>query len=283
MLPPTGEADPLAALLPVFEKSTALVTVAPTSVTVTEVATVSTADLDKHIRATMGTCGQLVAERDKVTAEIRRQAKDVLHPALIEMRKRYNNPGARTDLLPGITTFEAYLLAIGFCSSILRVWDHRQRQKELEGLLPSNGQKRIGSGSSSGPAGSSSPVVTDKDPDDAVRGDATSALVNLGFSRTVAKQAIEQALRADAKLVDDFDGLLRNALGDLSEVKPTSGNDEAGAIIAEFEEAVTAADSSTVTNNDNSASDSSVVINPTNLNPLVCGLPRKASCLPQLL
>lgn len=263
MFTTAGEADSLAVVLPVSEKSTALVTVAPTSVTVTEVATVSTADLDKHIRATMGTCGQLVAERDRVTAEIRRQAKDVLHPALIEMRKRYNNPGARTDLLPGITTFQAYLLSIGFCSSILRVWDHRQRQKELEGLLPSNGQKRIGSGSSSRPAGSLSPVVTDEDPDDAVTGDATSALVNLGFSRTDAKQAIEQVLRADAKLVNDFDGLLRNALGGLSEVKPTSGNDEAGAIIAEFEQAVTAADSSTVTNNDNSTSESSVAIEPT--------------------
>jgi hypothetical protein len=241
MFTQAGEADSLAVSLPASEKSTALVPVAPTSVTVTEVVTVSTADLDKHIRATMGTCGQLVAERDRATAEIRRQAKDVLHPALIEMRKRYNNPGARTDLLPGISTFEAYLLSIGFCSSILRVWDHRNRQKELEGLLPSDGQKLIGSGSSSGPVGSSSPVGTDHDPDDTVTGDAISALVNLGFRRADAKQAIEQALTADAKLVNDLDGLLCNALGGLSKVKPTSGNDEATAIIADDAQGVTTA------------------------------------------
>jgi len=241
MFSPAGEADSLAVLLPASEKSTALVPVAATSVTVTEVVTVSTADLDKHIRATMGTCGQLVAERDRVTAEIRRQAKDVLHPALIEMRKRYNNPGARANLLPGISTFEAYLLSIGFCSSILRVWDHRNRQKELEGLLPSDGQKLIGSGSSSRPVGSSSPVGTDHDPDDTATGDATSALVNLGFSRADAKQAIEQALTADAKLVNDLDGLLCNALGCLSKVKPISGNNEATAIIADNAQGVTTA------------------------------------------
>lgn len=93
MVTPAGQADSHAVLLPVSEISTALLIspVALTSVTVTEDTTISTADLDKHIRATMGTCGQLVAERDRVTAEIRRQAKDVLHPALIEMRKRYNS------------------------------------------------------------------------------------------------------------------------------------------------------------------------------------------------
>jgi hypothetical protein len=149
----------------------------------------------------MGTGGQLVAERDRITAELRRLAKDTLYPALREMRKRYNNPGARTDLLPGIPTFEAYLGSIGFCSSILRVWDHRRRQKELESFLPSDGQKRVGSGfgSSGRRAGSSSPVVTD-DPDDAVTVDATSALVNLGYSRTDAKQAIALALAADATI-----------------------------------------------------------------------------------
>jgi hypothetical protein len=64
------------------------------------------------------------------------------------MRDYYSNAGARTDLLPGIPTFEAYLASIGFCSSILRVWEFRQRQKELGSLLPGDGQKRLGSGSS---------------------------------------------------------------------------------------------------------------------------------------
>jgi len=75
MFTTAGQDDSRTVVLPVSEKSTALVKVAPTSVTVTEVVTVSTADLDKHIRATMGTCGQLVAERDRATAEIRRQAE----------------------------------------------------------------------------------------------------------------------------------------------------------------------------------------------------------------
>jgi hypothetical protein len=138
-LPPVGEADSLAGLGPANPDVTS-VTV-PGSVT-------EVVALDKRIRATMGICGQLVAERDKATAELRRQAKDILYPALIEMREHYSNAGARTDLLAGIPTFEAYLASIGFCSSILRVWEFRQRQKELESLLPGDGQKRLGSGSS---------------------------------------------------------------------------------------------------------------------------------------
>lgn len=207
------------------ESSAALVVpVMSTSVTapgiVTEVVTISTADLDNHIRATMGTCGQLVAERDRVTADLRRQAKDTLYPALIEMRKRYNNPGARTDLLPGIVTFEAYLESIGFCSSILRVWDHRQRQKELESLLPSDGRKRLGFGSSGRSTSEpTSPVATDAD--DAIAGDATSALVNLGYKHAGAKQAIGQALAADQGLATNLDGLLRAAMAIL---KPGPGN-----------------------------------------------------------
>ena len=194
-----------------------VVPVAPTSVTVTEVVTI--ADLDKRIRGTMGTCGQLVAERDRATAELRRQAKDILHPALIDMRERYSNPGARTDLLPGITTFSRYLESIGFCESLLRVWDHRAK-KNLESLLPNDGQKRIGSGSPS--SGSSSPVVVN--PDNAVTGDATSALVNLGYRRSDAKQAIEQALTADTTLANDLDGLIRQANGGLSKVAPVKSD-----------------------------------------------------------
>jgi len=280
MFAPSGDTDSLVVLLPVSEMSTASVPAASTSVTVTEVVTISTAELDKHIRAIMDTCGQLVAERDRVTAEIRRQAKDVLHPALIEMRKRYNNPGARTDLLPGILTFEAYLRSIRFCSSILRVWDHRRRQKELEGLLPSDGQKRIGSGSSGRPAGSSSPMAAN--PDDVVVGDATSALVNLGFRRSDAKQAIGQALTADPTLANDLDGLLRSALGGQSQIKPATGygnadpgpaereaasaaagKSQVAPIIAEYEQTVAATDSDTATNENDSTSDSNVVIKPT--------------------
>ncbi len=181
--------------------------VPPTSVTVTEVVPISIEDLDKHIRSTMSTCGQLVAQRDRITGELRSQAKDILYPALIEMRKHFYNPGARTDLLPGIPTFGAYLGSIGFCESLLRVWDHRAK-KDLEGLL---GQKRIGSGSSSAP-GSSSLVVTNDDPDNAVKGDATSALINLGYKRADAKQAITHALNADQSLASNLNGLIRFAL-----------------------------------------------------------------------
>jgi hypothetical protein len=72
-----------------------------------------------------------------------------------------------------------------------------------------------------------------------------------------------QAVTADATLGNDLDGLLRNAVGDLSKVKPTSCNDEATAITAEYAQTFTTADSGTVTNQNNSMSDSSVVINRT--------------------
>ena len=151
MLPPVGGADSSAGVGPANSNQT--------YVTVTEVVTTSTTELDKRIRATMTTCGQLVAERDRATAELRRQAKDILYPDLIDMRKRYSNAGARTDLFPGIPTFGAYLASIGFCSSILRVWDHRrdhrhrEKQKELESLLPSQGQTQISSGHSGSASG----------------------------------------------------------------------------------------------------------------------------------
>lgn len=218
-LPPAGDADSLAGVGPANSNQTS-VTVTNS---VTEVVTTSTAELDKRIRATMTTCGQLVAERDRATAELRRHAKHILYPDLIEMRKHYKNAGARTDLFPGIPTFEAYLASIGFCSSILRVWDHRrdhrhrEKQKELESLLPSQGQKQISSGPSGGASGSSSPVTIDSG--NAVVVDATSAMVNLGYKRSDAKQAVEQALTADATLANDLSGLTRAALAKPSYVK----------------------------------------------------------------
>jgi len=215
MLPPVGGADSSAGVGPANSNQT--------YVTVTEVVTTSTTELDKRIRATMTTCGQLVAERDRATAELRRQAKDILYPDLIDMRKRYSNAGARTDLFPGIPTFGAYLASIGFCSSILRVWDHRrdhrhrEKQKELESLLPSQGQTQISSGHSGSASGASSPVTIDVG--NAVVVDATSALANLGYKRVDAKQAVDHALTADPTLGNDLSGLIRAALAKPSYVK----------------------------------------------------------------
>ena len=181
-----------------------------TSVTVitlvTEDVTTSTAELDERIREAMGMCGQLVVERDRATAELRRKAKDILYPDLIEMRKRYKNAGARTDLCPGIPTFEAYLASIGFCSSILRVWDHRrdhrhrEKQKELESLLPSQGHKQFSSGPSSGASGSSD-LVTIDDGNAGVM-DATFATFDAGYMGCDAEQAAEQTITDDATLVN---------------------------------------------------------------------------------
>jgi hypothetical protein len=47
--------------------------------------------------------------------------------------------------------------------------------------------------------------------------DATSAMVNQGYKRADAKQAVEQAISADATLGNNFDGLLRAALARPSE------------------------------------------------------------------
>jgi Holliday junction DNA helicase RuvA len=42
--------------------------------------------------------------------------------------------------------------------------------------------------------------------------DVLSALVNLGYQRTAAEKAIQQAVAKDKTLAADFDGLFRGAL-----------------------------------------------------------------------
>jgi hypothetical protein len=54
--------------------------------------------------------------------------------------------------------------------------------------------------------------------------DATSAMVNLGYKKSDAKQAVEQALSTDATLGNNLDGLLRAALANPSADETTEGD-----------------------------------------------------------
>ncbi len=167
------------------------------------------------------------------------------------MRKRYNNPRARTDLLPGIVTFEGCLAMIGFSESLLRVWDFRKRQKEietllLESLLPNAPvppkAKQIGGGTPTvgvSQPGTSSVEIDDPDDeetdedegedDEDVGADVITALTGLKYSRKDATHAVGLAIATANKfLVNDFDYLMRTAIGNLTRVKrATVGNNQA--------------------------------------------------------
>jgi len=197
-LPPAGEADSLAESRPAIA----------TYVTVTQVKglkSLSPVELDAYIQSRALRCSMHVNG-------FRRRATE-LYTALIEMERRYNKQqGARSDLheLPAKTWTE-YVESSGINPATYRKWKSRLNNS-MRLLIAPDGTPTI----SSGAGVSRIPAPTVKTPvataDDATVVDALSALANLGYKRADAKQAVEQALSADATLGNNFDGLLRAAL-----------------------------------------------------------------------
>jgi hypothetical protein len=125
---------------------------------------------------------------------------------LKEAERRFNKkPGARNDLYDSpVMGWEAYLQSKGVKPGTFRQWEFRTRLKQLQALV---GPSTVGSNSKR----AASPRV-DRD---AVVDDVASALANLGYRKTDAKQAVDQALAADGTLANRFDDLLRRTLAGL--------------------------------------------------------------------
>ena len=146
--------------------------------------------------------------------------------ALLEMKSRFENQGARNDLHElKVTGWHDYLESIGVNPSTFRTWKHRTETKQLVAIV---------------------------DPP----APATNLKGSVGTLRKTGPNPVQAtAAQAAAKSLADA----KRQLG----AAAAAGNAQAAAIIAEYEKAVTTADSSTLTNEDNSTSDSGVVINPT--------------------
>lgn len=146
--------------------------------------------------------------------------------ALLEMKSRFENQGARNDLHEvRITGWHDYLSSIGLNPSTFRTWKHRTEAKQLVGIVdpPATATKRKGAGGK-----------LNKPKQNSAQAPAT---------HTAPKDL------ADAK----------KQLGATAE----AGNTQAVGILAERGQSVTAIDASPLTKKDNRASNSGVAMNPT--------------------
>jgi len=186
-----GDADSLVGLVPADP--------AQTCVTVTQVKGLkflSAVELDAYIQSRALRCSKHVDG-------FRRRATE-LYIALIEMERRYNKQqGARSDLheLPAKTWTE-YVESSGVNPATYRKWKSRLNNS-MRLLIAPDGNMTVS------PHPVQAHVVT---PEDSAVVDATSAMVNLGYKRADAKQAVEQALSTNGTLGNNLDGLLRAAL-----------------------------------------------------------------------
>lgn len=210
--PSAGVADPLTALEPATS----------TSVTVTQVKnlkSLSAVELDAYIRSRALRCSKHVDG-------FRRRATE-LYTALIEMERRYNKQqGARSDLHKlSAKTWTEYVESSGINPATYRKWKSRLNNS-MRLLIAPDGTMTISSGAGvSRKPESTPPVQVHVVTPDGVVVDALSALANLGYKRADAKQAVEQALKADPSLANDLSGLIRAALSKPSTVVVPSVDD----------------------------------------------------------
>jgi hypothetical protein len=207
MLSSAGEVNSLAVLLPASEKSTALV-LASTSETVSEVTGFTDDELDTFIFDEWANCKQ--------HAEGFRNSATKLLPALMEKERRFEKQlGVRNDL-KGVKVggWEDYLKRLGLNPGTYRKWKSRFRceaVKQLHDLI--NATQSNGSKSSR----------------------TTGRKTGSGYVASVA-----QATAAQAAAINLADA--KRQLG----ASAAAGNAQAAAIIADYEQADTTADSSTL-------------------------------------
>jgi hypothetical protein len=217
--------DPVASALPA---AAALVPVEMVTTSVT-----SNASADWYIKLTWA---EVDAEVDKTSEQCYKSgtkfAEDVnrLYLVLSEAKRRFaKKPGARNDLydFPAMG-WEAYLQSKGVKPGTFRQWENRTAVKLLLALVGAAPTTR----STSSPKGTTLALISGG-ADNTVANDVASALANLGYRRTDAKQAIVQALTSDSSLGNKFDGLLRRALASLKGITCNDGIDSDGNAVSD--------------------------------------------------